>query len=368
MSVTKEIETILKMLMQACLHFGETTSKMLSDTFGLQVSIIEKLLSFLDKDMGLLNAQIRNGIYHYSPIKQNDPSSLEDEQLKLKIIINFSLCLKPLLFIHKTYQIEEVQDTNSVEEISQALLKLNDVLSSDDNSKHSHNIPPDYLSFNIQEGIIVNGQSQASLNWNDGVFILTKNRYDIKHVSDDHPEVSQLKKELNELQMNDILINVILIKLQELLNTEEFDLDHDSNKGFLRVKVLESDLQNIDRVYQIFSDYDGRIMDIPIGNDWFYSISIKIDCEDPLISAWINVLNIFEIELRKDFRMMANKDITIYTARILELFQSPEVSSRFSVLSSIKDIKQVIGNLCLGTYNSWLHLINGKLKENEVVE
>ncbi len=354
--------------MQACHHYGETTSKNLSDTFGLKVSIVEKLLSILAKDMSFLNKQIRDDIYYYSPIKRIDTSSLEDIQLKLKTFINFSLCLKPLLYINKKYRIEEVQDPNSMEEISQALLELNDVLNGDSNSKHSYNIPSDYLSFNIQEGILVNGQSQASLNWNEGNFMLTKNKYKIKHVPHDHPEVSQLRKELEEIQSDDILFDKILIVLQEKLDDEEFDINLDIDVGLLRVKLLENDLQSIGRVYQIFSEYDGRIIDISIENDWYYAISIRIDFEDPLMSAWINVLNIFESELRTDFKMMANKDITKFTERILKLFQSPEIISRISVSPSLKSIKQVIGNLCMVTDNGWLHLINGKINESEVVE
>ncbi len=368
MSVTKEIETILKMIMQVCLHYGETTSKNLSDTFGLQVSIVKKLLSFLAKDMNLLNAQIREGIYYYSPIKRSDPSPLKDKQLKYRIVINFSLCLRPLLYIHRKYRIEEVQAPNSVEEISQALLKLNDVLSSNGNSKHSYNIPSDYLSFNIQEGIGVNGQSHASLNWNEGDFIITKNKYEIKHIPSGHPEVSQLRKELEALQSDDILFDKILINIQEKLDDEEFDIDLDNKEGFLNVKILENDIKSIGRVYQIFSEYNGRIIDIPIENDWYYSISIRIDFENPLVSAWIKVLNILENELREEFKIMANKDITKYTARIIALFKSPEVISRTSVSPSKKDIKQVIGNLCMVTNNCWLHLINGKIKESEVVE
>ncbi|MHA1382069.1 MAG: hypothetical protein ACTSRG_27165, partial [Candidatus Helarchaeota archaeon] len=172
-AISEKNDEILKEIIKICSYNEIVTPKLLSDEFGLNIFIFQRLLDILTDDLKIFKRENKNGEYWYELIDSSFVKTEINKEKSLRLISKkrFTICEKPFLFIKKSYFSERL-NTNVDEARYSSIIEKIDRLMKDNNAKKIYNIPQDYLGLNQTEGIKINGFSQGDLKWIDEGFSL----------------------------------------------------------------------------------------------------------------------------------------------------------------------------------------------------
>ena len=370
--ITKEISEIINIIAQICAQYREITPNFLSETFGLKLSISNKLLTILTDKFKILEKIDNNG-ENYFKVNESVFYNLNltvRENLTLPQINNFSFCLNPLIWVEKRLNVRDLGDISYRDIIFQSLKRFDEIMRTGNNLKVLYQIPPNNRSINFSGGILVNGLTIGKLIWKDEKFVLFKDDKRICQVSKEHPDYEQINDELKEIQSNTSLIHTLIEeKLKKQLDDENFDIKLDINNRQLKVKIYENNIEHFSRIFRIFIENDNKLLSIPLKNDWIYAISLNLECANPSMDFLIKSFKALETQLQENFSTLVNREKSVYLSKIDSLIKEFKDSFENTTMPvNLENFISVLKEVCRTSNNGWYHMLYAKLIENEVFD
>ena len=362
------VEPIL-MCLKILEYYGEISASFLSDNYGLEIQVANRLLDIMAKQFkDIIEVNTKDNNKYYSSINSKITS-------KSKLIINeyekftsYCLCTNPILFIDLPYikdLNEALKSENHFIEIFNTIRKLNNCFSNE-SEKRILSIPPTNSIQNFLYELQFNGFVVGKIRIVNSKYILNiaGNPYEI---NGNHPSNNELNIELNKLVGS---IEDIKSVIKSEIKSEYPDFYIQEIKYFpndkIKVIIKESNSLNLGKLLNLFEKYNNTINNFHLNNNWFAEVNTIIEItHEPLqnlVIFFIELLN----KLKFDFNLILEKNNDELLDFINDLWNENFDSKKFKwdLVYFKKKIQFLVEEEC----NQYFNHLYSKLMESVIFE
>jgi len=371
LTISKEEAEIYNKFLLICNHHGKVAAKTIQEIYGLNEQIAMKVLNILADDLKILEKEFMNGETYYIVNKDSlkDKNQLKEEKIYFQAPMRFSICLFPLILSNKHLYWEKIQDFESSGLMLETLDRIDKIIQSQDKGNNPFEIPNSYCGFNFSKGIKINGITRCWISWKENQFNLYQNNYKISQISNNHPDFIKLKEEIESLksntdQLNEKINQEIVLKL----HLTNFFIEVAENNQDLIINIEEEDIDNIGAIYRILNNNDGKELSVPIENGWFFKTKLKFKISNPILNAWIILMQKLNTMIKGDYLALVNENFSVISSKVNVIINNIRSNNKgLDFNPSTEDIQRSIQNVANYIDDGWFYFIFAKFLEMEVL-
>lgn len=353
--------------------------EILDDIFKINMNINPELIS----EILNVNRKIARNLNSYYLEQKINTSKNGEEQINYQYKIteffdsnikNFWISTKPLAFFSKVYlrpfSNENFKDEDD-KEIIESIIHLNDLCLQDSN-KRIYNIPSEIRGFNLETGIHIKKQAKAQVLWNEKkkkLYIQIEKTI-LKIIEPNHRDYEEIIKSISEISEKQVLLKQsVEIWSEKTFSSHSISVNIDLINSIANIEIEEriqaekNSLESFGEIFHLFHTYDNTTKDFNLKNGWMCPLFIKIQINNPELSDLITFFTEIPVEFNKRLTDLLPKSIE---ALIRELNLIWKRNNKTPKIWKRKSLIPYFQNLCINTPFPILHILLGRLLENNI--